>query len=121
MTGLLVRLVTGVASAADSIKSGEIILRLPGSITGVGEEGFEKLWASAFRILFAFLALMAFVGIIYSGIMMITSDGDATKFAAGKKNLIWSIIGIVIVVLAYFVIRFIYSLTGVISQPPTTP
>lgn len=71
------------------------------------------------NLIFAFLAAMAFIGIIYSGVMMITAGGDAAKFAAGKKNLIWSIVGVVVIVLSYFIIKFVYSLTGTLIGAPT--
>lgn len=90
----------------------DVKLTLPKSITLNGDAGFNKLWDDVSGLVFAFLAAMAFIGIIYSGVMMITSGGDATKFATGKKNLIWSIIGIIVVVLAYFIMRFIGTLTG---------
>ena len=90
----------------------DLKLTLPGSITINGDAGFNKLWDDVSGLIFAFLAVMSFIGIIYSGVMMITAGGDATKFAAGKKNLVWSIIGIIIVVLSYFIMRFVGTLTG---------
>jgi len=70
---------------------------------------FATIWNNIQYQLFAFLAVMAFIGIIYSGLMMVTSGGDATKFAAGKKNLLWSIIGLTVATIAYFVIKFAYG------------
>ena len=90
----------------------DIKLTLPPSITLGGDTGLSKLWSDIWGITFAFLAAMAFVGIIYSGVMMITAGGDATKFAAGKKNLLWSIIGIIIIVMSYFILIFIKTLTS---------
>ena len=106
---------TKSALAADS----DIKLTLPESIKLSGEGGFNKLWTDVSGLVLAFLAAAAFIGIVYSGVMMITAGGDATKFAAGKKNLIWSIIGIIIVVLSYFIIRFVYNLTGGLVGAPT--
>ncbi|MEK7534925.1 MAG: hypothetical protein AAB563_00775 [Patescibacteria group bacterium] len=86
----------------------DITLKLPNTL--VDESGGSSILQNITDLAFAFLATMAFVGIIYSGVMMITAGGDATKFAAGKKNLLWSIIGIMIVVLSYFIIRLVYQL-----------
>ena len=94
-------------AATDDIK-----LTLPESITLEEDGGLSKLWNDVSGLVFAFLAAMAFISIIYSGVMMITSGGDAEKFAVGKKNLIWSIIGIVVVALSYLILQFVGALTG---------
>lgn len=101
--------------AADDIK-----LSLPGNLFDPNNTVKPyNLQQTLTSLIFAFLAVAAFTGIIYSAVMMITAGGDATKFAAGKKNLIWSIIGIVVVVLSYFIIKFIYSLSGALIGAPT--
>lgn len=115
MTVKLLDLIGGRAVAADDA----IKLTLPSSITLSGDSGFRKLWDDASGLVFALLATAAFIGIIYSGLMMITASGDATKFAAGKRNLIWSIIGIVVVALSYYIISFVYSLSGEVIKGPT--
>jgi len=90
----------------------DIRLNLPTTITLSGETGFAKLWNDVSGLVFAFLGVMAFAGIVYSGVMIVTAGGDATKAAAGRKNLIWSVIGIIVVVLAYSIIKFVFSLVG---------
>ncbi|MDP3992681.1 MAG: hypothetical protein Q8Q05_00460 [bacterium] len=91
-------------AAVDNIK-----LTLPPSIS-TNTSNYGTLIMTVISLIFAFLAVMAFGGIIYSGVTMITSGGDATKFATGKKNLIWSIIGIIVVTLSYFILRFVGTL-----------
>lgn len=103
------------AVAADDIK-----LSLPGNLFDPNNTVKPyDLQETLTSLIFAFLAVAAFVGIIYSAVMMITAGGDATKFAAGKKNLIWSIIGVVVIVLSYFIIKFVYNLTGALIGAPT--
>jgi len=89
----------------------ELKVDLPGSIT-INTSNYGTMVLNIVQILFAFIAVMAFVGVIYSGIMMITSGGDASKFETGKKNLMWSIVGVIVVALSYFIIKFVVSLTG---------
>ncbi|MEK7201996.1 MAG: hypothetical protein AAB669_00465 [Patescibacteria group bacterium] len=101
-------------AAADDIK-----LNLPPGLYDPNNPGNYNLQETVTSLIFAFLAAAAFVGIIYSGVMMITAGGDATKFAAGKKNLIWSIVGVVVIVLSYFIIKFVFSLTGALIGAPT--
>ena len=89
----------------------DLKLTLPPSI-GANTGNYGTLIMTVIGLVFAFLAVMAFGGIIYSGVMMITAGGDAAKFASGRKNLIWSIIGIIVVTLSYFILRFVGTLTG---------
>ena len=112
MISALLDLVTGRALAApDAIK-----LKLPDDLIGTNVDNFDSFAATVIGLIFAFLAAMAFGGILYSAVMMITAGGDAAKFAAGRKNLLWSIIGIIIVVLSYFIVIFIAKLAeGVIK------
>src|SRR3989344_3890093 len=90
----------------------DVKLTLTGDVIGTDTGNYGRLIVNVINLVFAFLAVMAFVGIVYSGVMMITAGGDATKFATGKKNLIWSIIGIVVVTLSYFILQFVGTLTG---------
>lgn len=89
----------------------DVKLKIPGGVIGTNTGNYGTLVMTIVGLIFAFLAAMAFIGIVYSGVMMITAGGDATKFATGRKNLIWSIIGVIIVVLSYFILRFAGNLT----------
>lgn len=62
------------------------------------------------------VGLIAFISIVYSGLLMITSGGDAAKFAVGRKNLLWSVIGLIVVVLAFWLIGVVLNLSN-----PATP
>lgn len=53
------------------------------------------------------LAALAVIAIIYSGIMYMTSSGDQAKSEIAKKNLIWAIIGVIIVALSFFIVELI--------------
>lgn len=105
MINLFSLIFTRTFAAASDVK-----LTLPDDI-GTDTSNYGTLIMDIIGLIFAFLAAMAFIGIVYSGVMMITAGGDATKFAAGKKNLIWSMIGVIVVVLAYFILRFAGTLT----------
>lgn len=73
-------------------------------------------WDTLFnRFLLYFLAVAAaaaFLGIIYSGYMMIVSGGDASQMAKAKTNLTWSIIGVFVILLSYFIVRFVFKFAG---------
>lgn len=50
------------------------------------------------------------IAVVYSGILYITAGGDATKAENGKKNLIWALIGLVIMVLAVVIIGWVQDI-----------
>ena len=52
------------------------------------------------------VGIMAVIMIIYSGIQYSMAAGDAGKLAKAKNSLIWSIVGLVVAVLAYAIISF---------------
>lgn len=53
---------------------------------------------------------LAVIAIIYSGIMYMIAGADETKAQAAKKNLLWAITGIIVIVLAFVIIGFINQL-----------
>lgn len=108
---LLSTFIGRVSATATDIK-----LKLPDTL--VDESGGSGIFQTIADLVFAFLAVVAFVSIIYSGIMMITAGGDATKFEAGKKNLLWSIIGVIIILLSYLIIKLVDQLLlDILTKP----
>jgi len=56
---------------------------------------------------FAVIAgVMAVAGVIYAGIMFATAAGDAEKTKTAKSMLLWSVIGGVVIILAYGILMF---------------
>ena len=52
----------------------------------------------------------AIIYLIYGGIIYLTSAGNEEKTKAGKSALISAIIGLIIIVLAYVIISWVYTL-----------
>lgn len=57
--------------------------------------------------LLGFVGVFAVAAIIYSGIMYISAAGDTAQAEKAKKNLTWSIIGLVVVALSAVIIRLV--------------
>lgn len=53
---------------------------------------------------------LAIIAVVYSGIMYITAGGDAAKAEKAKNNLVWAIIGVVIITLAYAIIQWVQNI-----------
>ena len=57
-------------------------------------------------------AAVAVVAVVYSGIMYMTAGGDTTKAEAARKNLIWAITAIIIIVLSFAIINWVIFVAG---------
>ena len=60
--------------------------------------------------LLVFAGALAVIAIVYSGIMYITAGGDPAKAEAAKKNLIWAILGVIIIALALVIVSAVSSI-----------
>jgi len=56
-----------------------------------------EIAARIFGWLVGFAGAFAVAAVIYSGIMYITSAGDATQAEKAKKNLTWAIIAVILI------------------------
>ncbi len=63
-----------------------------------------------FVAVFIIAALLALFYFIYGGIQWITSGGDKTKVQAARNKMVYSVIGLIIVFLAFFIVTLIGSL-----------
>lgn len=79
----------------------------------------DNLFSGVVQLITLIIAIAAFVAIVYSGLMMITSDGDASKMVTARKNLLWAIIGLIVAVLSYFLVATVYNTfkTGKVKGP----
>lgn len=71
--------------------------------------GFAMNW------FLAIAALIAFIYLVLSGIKYITAGGDAAKATEARTGIINAIIGIVVIVLAWTIIRFAVGLGNDLS------
>lgn len=61
-----------------------------------------------------FLASLAVLMIIVSGIMYITSGGDSTRTETAKKMLTYSIAGLIVALVSYMIVYFISKAFGIV-------
>lgn len=69
--------------------------------------GVKKMIGNIVEILFVIIAIVSVFMIIYAGYTMMTSAGDPGKVKKGKDTLIGSIIGLVISLLAFAIVKFV--------------
>lgn len=73
----------------------------------------SDLWrviAGVVNIILALAGLVAFFYIIYGGFLYLTAAGDPEKATKGKTTLIYAFLGIVIIVLAYVIVRYLIGI-----------
>lgn len=86
-----------------------------GGITTLPDSRFADTGALVLGIINWLLGLtgaVAIVAVVYSGIMYMTAGGDVTKAEAARKNLIWAITGIVIIVLSFVIVNLVITGAG---------
>lgn len=71
------------------------------------------LFSNVINALFAFSGTVAVFIIIFSGIKFITSGGDAKQVEGARKTLTYAVIGLIVVLIAYFIINIVSYVTGV--------
>lgn len=77
--------------------------------TGSGEEGVVNAVKKVVNWLSWFVGIVSVIMIIVGGFKYITSGGASDKVTGAKNTIIYAIIGLVIVALAQFIVRFVVS------------
>jgi hypothetical protein len=69
------------------------------------------VFVQVIRVIFGIVALLATVMFVYGGLLFLTSGGNTERVQKGKDTLQWSVIGIVIVITSWIIIRFVLEST----------
>ena len=59
------------------------------------------------NVLFLLVGLLAVIMIIVSGIRFVTSSGNSGAVESAKKTLLYSVIGLIVALLAYAIVNFV--------------
>lgn len=111
-------IVIGTAHAQSTgISGSDFFGRFTFKTTGGGsaQGTFSSLIGNVLVWVMAIVGLIAFIYLIMQGVKYITSGGDAAKATEARNGIINAIIGIVVVVLAYVVVRFAFNLGNAIA------
>jgi hypothetical protein len=73
------------------------------------EGRLNGLITSIINILSVIVGIVAVIMIIVGGFKFITSGGDSGKITSARQTVIYALIGLVIVALAQFIVRFVLS------------
>lgn len=73
-------------------------------------DGDKSLMSNVAMLINIFASVMGFLAvgmIIYGGFMLLTAQGDPAKIKRGKDVVTYSIIGVILVMLAYAIVNFV--------------
>ena len=76
-------------------------------------KGFECLFGNIAQVVIYFAGIVFFFMFISGGFQYLTSGGDPKKTAKATSTLTMSIVGIVGVIIAFLIMKFIQKFTGV--------
>lgn len=79
---------------------------------GAANGGINGIIRLVLNLLSIAAGLIGVIMIIVSGFKYITAQGDATELSNAKKTLIYAIAGLVVVVFAQFIVRFVLARAG---------
>ena len=75
-------------------------------------EGDKSLMSNVSMLINVFASVMGFLAIgmiIYGGFMLLTAQGDPARIKRGKDVVLYSVIGLILVVLAYAIVNFVMN------------
>jgi|SRR3989338_4400870 len=75
--------------------------------SGISGEGVRETIVSVLNFLISFLALIAVIAIIVAGFVFIFGAGSDTSVERGKKIIIYTIIGLIVIFFARVIVGFI--------------
>lgn len=85
---------------------------IPDTLKGGLDTSGAGLAGVVVSYLFLVGVVLAVVFILHSGISYITSGGETAKMAAAKRGLTFSVVGLVVIVSAFFIVRFVIASLG---------
>ncbi|MDB5165234.1 MAG: hypothetical protein JWM00_124 [Candidatus Saccharibacteria bacterium] len=108
---LAVPMVVGVTNAGavcDSTSSARDCIEAGSDIkTGSGNTSLVDQIKTVVNILLFILGAIAVIMIIVGGIRYTTSNGDSSAITSAKNTILYSIVGLVVALLAYAIVNFV--------------
>ncbi len=100
-TSLSTFFILAVAQANDPFGTGNV------NIDGTTKGDFKNVAVNYINYFLSFLGLVAVSMIIYAGVLLVTAQGEEEQINKGKKIILWAVIGIVVIMLSFVIVRAI--------------
>ncbi len=82
------------------------------SVATGGQTNARQLVLTILNFFLGFLGLLAVIMIIYGGFLYVSAAGDQGKIDNGKKIIMYSIVGIIIILLSFAIVNTVLSGIG---------
>jgi len=87
-------------------------IEAPAGVPTGGMDTGEKIITLGFNLLFVLGIIITIALFIYSGIQWTLSGGDKEKIASARTRLTYAIIGLVVIITAFAIVKIVLSLLG---------
>jgi len=77
-----------------------------------GTDSLQKLITNIINIFSVIVGVIAVIMIIVGGLKYITSGGESSNVSGAKNTIIYAIVGLIVVALAQFIVRFVLTNTN---------
>ena len=102
--GLVTACTPVYADASDEVQAG---FEAAG---GTGSESLTSIVGTVINTMLFIVGILSVIMIIYAGIRFITASGNAQQVSTAKNILIYSVVGLVISIIAYAVVNWVIGL-----------
>jgi hypothetical protein len=85
----------------------------PKSIPSGGADRLNTAISGGITIMIIAAIVLCLISIVWAGIQWTSSSGDKAKVASARARLTYSIIGLIVVLLAFFIVNVLGSFFGV--------
>lgn len=79
------------------------------------ETALNKLITKIVNIITVIVGIIAVIMIIVGGFKYITSGGDSNKVGSAKNTILYAVVGLVVVALAQFIVKFVLNKTNSVA------
>lgn len=99
--------VPGQVSAADGVQ--EQIQKGVTAVDPGGSGDLEDLITTVINVLLFLIGVLSVIMIIYGGFRFVTSGGSAESVKSAKNTILYSIVGLVVAILAFAIVNFVLT------------
>ncbi|HET7640351.1 MAG TPA: pilin [Ktedonobacteraceae bacterium] len=109
--GLIAVQVPGLVAAADNTAKQQVCDGIGAVSNGdsctTGGGTLNDIIAVVVNLLSAIIGVIAVIMLIFAGYRYITSGGDSSKVTSAKNTLVYALIGLVVVAMSQFIVKFV--------------
>ena len=95
------------ADAKDEVKKGADMTNSGGG--GGSNQNLPDIITTIINVMLFIAGALAVIMIIYGGIRYITAHGDEKQVKVAKDTIVYSVVGLIIAILAYALVTFIFD------------